>query len=233
MSKHLLNLNFFIEEDEQEDGAWQELSIGKFIPDVLFKNIIFTHETSYLLNGKETNIVIVFSPIRDKTFIINKIGYKYFIKKHFSNEICIRRKPDFYMFTIPIPSYSYVLSPEYSYSTGDDDILIAKTQNGTYQMINNSQFESRLSINSYYLLKKSFDRVFQATFQNIVEISDQYRIYLSNILLVDKEKIVTESLIYPYYKLNKDELSEVCKYLDEIMDLAYKEEVKRSLGRRE
>ena len=226
MSKYFINENFFLETEEMKSDGWKQYSLEEYINHVLFKNKILIYPTSYLLNGKINEIVLVLDPESKKTFIIEKEKYDHFKYDHFRNYTTLNREPSFFMFLIPLPFFYYPHSNDDMYK-----INISKFQETTYQY--SKAFQTiRLSydLNSPFT-NNSFDPIFQSTIQQIIDISEDYKIYLSRFLSIEKELIKINKLIKPYYKLTQIEIEKVLEVIYQDLNDAYELEKKQSKKR--
>lgn len=235
MSKNIINGNFFFEENDVEKWFSAHDYMGTYnevLPAVLFSKSIFVNETFYEVNEKRNEIIIVFNPKDGKTFYVEKANYEEFKTKYFQNLNIIQREPSFFVFIIPIPFLSY------SFTNGDyppyDDhkkMIISKFKNTSYENVNDSNYTMRLSfqlgIDSIFGDNDS-DPIFQSSFQDIYEISMEYKKYLAEFLCVNKSLIKINKLIRPYYKLEKAEIDKFSNWIDEDMMDYFHEEARNS-----
>ncbi|WP_372950575.1 hypothetical protein [Mariniphaga sp.] len=191
------------------DFSW-ELAVNRY-----FKDILFVCENEIDLNGRKFFKTLIFNNYRKKTHIINRTCSQHLINKNYADKKIINRAPFFYLFNIPFPNIKYEV--ENSSLSHEDryNILISKFRHKTYQ--NMERYHVRLDIPDTYDIRESqFRPVFQKTFQDIIDLSESYKVYLAEFLNVETKRINTENLIVPYYLLNADELNKINSIQNEI-----------------
>lgn len=225
MAKHILDGNFFLEIEEQNSWHWNQMPDDFIIDSLEYNEYIFVHEDSYLLNEIRKDIIIVFYPNKRRTYLIDKLDYENFKLKYFPNKKVLLKKPTFFMFQIPFPTPVYQ-SDKYNWYS--NNILLTISKNIVTKYRNEDDFTLRIIYNYNDELKKyDFDSIFLKTFEDVVKISDEYKIYLSNLLNINKCLIKTNKLIQPFYKISPEEIEQITNDFFDLLEEAESESMKR------
>jgi hypothetical protein len=182
-----------------------------------FKDILFVCENEIDLNGKKVFKTLIFNNYnRKRTHIINRSSSQHFINENYADKKIITRVPHFYLFYIPFPNIKFEV--ENSSISHEDryNILISKFRRKTYQ--NLERYLVRLDIPDlvHFEEDNQFRPVFQKSFQDIIDLSESYKVYIAEFLNVEASLINIENLIIPYYLLNADEIKKINSIQNEI-----------------
>src|SRR6266567_2049501 len=172
----------------------------------LFKDVLFVHEKEIIINGKKNFVTLIFNPHRKRTYIIARERFQYFIDKYYPTKRIVERQPSFYSFLIPFPNIEY--QEENSKISWEDrfNISLSKFYLKTFQPL--ERYIVRLKTpNTFDFRENLFDPIFQINFEDIIDLSEKYKNYLSLFLNIDCNQIDIRNLIVPFYQLSSDEIN--------------------------
>lgn len=182
-----------------------------------FKNKIFQSELEITTNSKTKLLTLIFNPRRKKTHIILREQTEHFIKKYFPTSDIILRQPKFFAFLIPFPEIDFYLENSKITDESKYNLSISKFRRRTHQNIESYCVRLKSPMN-FDFRENEFDPIFQFEFQNIIDISENYKAYLSEFLNISPSQINTQNLISPFYLLTTDEVKSIIEIESSILN---------------
>lgn len=199
LTKNFVTDNLNLINKDSENNFFLENALVNFFTNNLFiSNDIRFNCTGYIYN-------VIYNVAEGKTYLIESNRSNFFISKYFPNKTIIYRQPEFYSFIVPMPKIEKVhldnnLESEYL-------ISIAKTNDSSFKHLDRrkltfKRFQDEPEIELF------------CGFDQLMQLRDQYKNYIKELLNISLDKIPLTKLTCAYYIISSEEITKIKSLMD-------------------